>query len=71
MNKDQWRKTFGWRAFEEYSVPMFLLLPLGGLLYYLVESRGPTADEIVFAVVWEAAFLTWAWVRKLWPFGPW
>lgn len=71
MDMNDWKKTFGWRTFEEYSIPAFLLLPLGAVIYYIVESRTPTAGEGAFAVVWEVAFLTWAWSRKVWPFAPW
>ena len=71
MKKEDWKKTFGWRAFEEFSIPAFLLLPLGGVIYFVTESRGPTVGEVIFAVMWEAVFLTWAWRRKVWPFGPW
>lgn len=59
------------RGWIEWGLPAALLMPLGGVLYWLVEWVPPKPTDIVLIVVWEAVFLAWTYAWKLWPFVRW
>lgn len=65
------RKKYDTRTLRgnlEWALPGLLFLPLGGVLYWLVDWVPPQPKDIVLIVVHEAVVLTWCYLWKLWPF---
>ena len=61
---------YTFRGWLEWFLPGTLFLPLGGVMYWLVEWVPPKPSDLILIVVHEAIFLTWTYLWKVWPFAP-